>query len=408
MTKRALVLSGGGSKGAYEVGVMLALRKINVGYQIVTGTSVGALNGLFAVQRDIYQAYNLWKSINFSTVYNKDLFEEYQGNDFEIYKKYAKAIVNDGGASIEGLEKNLNRLFSPGKFYGSNIDYGLVTYNLSKRKPLYLTKKDLPQEKIKDYVIASATCFPAFKPKEIDGNLYIDGGYYDNLPINLAIDLGADEVIAVDLRAIGFKKKLKDEKVKVTTIVPRNKIVSFLVFDKDLSQQAINFGYNDTLKTFGKFDGNRFTFKKKQLKKAYKKYYRPLTKQMRRLEVEDPLIYKVVSNTFYKKLLKDDYNAFVNVVEQAGLIFEFQEDEVYTFRQYNRMLKKNLSQVKSASIRSLLKNIKDKKFINTINRKTITKLFYEIIRTKNINSVSKLIPIFPSEFLVAMYLNIIR
>jgi len=38
MTKRALVLSGGGSKGAYEVGVMLALKKLNIEYQIVTGT----------------------------------------------------------------------------------------------------------------------------------------------------------------------------------------------------------------------------------------------------------------------------------------------------------------------------------------------------------------------------------
>lgn len=408
MTKKALVLSGGGSKGAYEVGVMLALRKLNMEYQIVTGTSVGALNGLFAVQRDIYQAYNLWKSISFSTVYNKDLFEKHVGNNFEIYKKYAKTIVKDGGVEISGLEATLDRLFNPSKFYGSKIDYGLVTYNLTRKKPVFLTKKDLPQEKIKDYVIASATCFPAFKPKKIGGNLYIDGGYYDNLPINLAIEMGADEIIAVDLRAVGFKKKINEDGIEITYISPRNKIVPFLIFDKDLSSEALTFGYNDTLKTFGKFDGNKFTFKKKQLKKAYKKYNKPLIKQMKRLEIEDKLIYKVVSKTFYKRLLKDNYEAFVNVVEQAGTIFEFKEDEVYTFKRYNKKLKKELSKVKAASIRTLVKNISSKKFINTINRKTITKLFYDVIKTKNINAVSKLIPIFPSEFLVALYFNVIK
>jgi len=407
MTKRALVLSGGGSKGAYEVGVMLALRKLNIEYQIVTGTSVGALNGIFAVQKNICQAYNLWKSIDFSTVYDENVFEKYSGNDYDVYKKYAKKIVKEGGVDIPGLEKNFDRLFRPDKFYGSNIDYGLVTYNLSKREPVYLTKKELPQEKIKDYVIASATCFPAFKPKKIGNQLYIDGGYYDNLPINLATKLGADEIIAVDLRAIGFKKMM-EQKVPTIYISPRNKIVSFLVFDKDLSTQALNFGYNDTLKTFNKLDGNKFTFKFKHLKRGYRKYIKPLKKQLKKLEVEDEFIYKIVSKTFYKKILKNDYEDFINVVETAGFIFELKEDEVYSIRKYNKLLKKELLITKKASIRRVIKNISDKKFVRTINKKTITKLFYEVIKEKNINSVSKLIPIFPNEFLVAMYLNILK
>ena len=49
---RAVVLSGGGSKGAYEMGVWKALRKLHISYDIVTGTSVGALNAAFMVQKD--------------------------------------------------------------------------------------------------------------------------------------------------------------------------------------------------------------------------------------------------------------------------------------------------------------------------------------------------------------------
>jgi len=75
---------------------------------------------------------------------------------------------------------------------------------------------------------------------------------------------------------------------------------------------------------------------------------------------------------------------------------------------YLLKLKKELESIKAASIRTIIKNIADKKFIKTINRKTITKLFYEVIKTKKINSVSKLIPLFPSEFLVGMYLSIVK
>ena len=52
MSKLGLVLSGGGSKGAYEIGVYKALKKLHKNIDIVTGTSIGAINGLFIVQKD--------------------------------------------------------------------------------------------------------------------------------------------------------------------------------------------------------------------------------------------------------------------------------------------------------------------------------------------------------------------
>ena len=49
--KRAVVLSGGGSKGSYEIGVWKALRRLHIKYDIVTGTSIGALNGALMTQK---------------------------------------------------------------------------------------------------------------------------------------------------------------------------------------------------------------------------------------------------------------------------------------------------------------------------------------------------------------------
>ena len=58
--KYGLVLSGGGSKGAYESGCMKALQELGYHFDIVTGTSIGALNGLLVAQEDYQKLYELW------------------------------------------------------------------------------------------------------------------------------------------------------------------------------------------------------------------------------------------------------------------------------------------------------------------------------------------------------------
>ena len=252
MTKLGLVLSGGGAKGAYEIGVYKALKKLNKSIDIVTGTSIGAINGMFVAQKDLKGALKLWKNMSFKTIYDEEEFPLMEDEALtKIYIQYAKNFINEGGLDIYKMKNIFDKYFKPHKFYSSNIDYGLVTYNFSQNKPVLKTKKDLPKEQVKDYILASASCYPAFKPYLINDEMYIDGGYYDNLPINLAIDMGATEIIAVDLRAIGFKKNVKDKTVDITYIAPRNKIGSFLVFDKNQAKKSIKLGYNDTMKTYG-------------------------------------------------------------------------------------------------------------------------------------------------------------
>ena len=53
---KALVLSGGGSKGAYQIGAWKALKKLHIKFDIVTGTSVGALNGALVTQKSYRKA----------------------------------------------------------------------------------------------------------------------------------------------------------------------------------------------------------------------------------------------------------------------------------------------------------------------------------------------------------------
>ena len=208
----AVVLSGGGAKGAYEVGVWKALRRLNIKYKIVTGTSIGALNGMMMVQKDFYKCLRLWKSISYDMLY--DNFSKIN-NQKEMYLTYFNKII-DGGIGTEKIEKIIENNYQSNKLYNSKIQFGVVAYNITTRKVVYATKKNTQPNKLKKYILASATCFPVFKPTKIGSDTLIDGGYYDNLPINLAIDLGATEIIAVDLGSIGFRKRVRNKGIKIT------------------------------------------------------------------------------------------------------------------------------------------------------------------------------------------------
>ena len=382
--KVAFVLSGGGAVGAYEIGVWKALRKLGYHFDIVTGTSVGALNGIMVVQKDFHKAYKIWSNITYNDISKLD------GNlsQKEIYQKYAQEIIFKGGLKPEMLENLLAKVYDQRKFYTSNIDYGLITFNLSTMKPELKRKKDIPKEKLVDYAIASATCFPAFKIKNIEGQKFIDGGYFDNLPINLAIDMGATEIIAVDLGEVGLKQKTKKFAGSITIIKPHNKLLSMLEFDYHKTRPAIAFGYNDTLKQFGKLEGEKFTFKKKQLLNNSLKYLKKYNHYLKSFKL--------------KEITKEEFN---KLVEETGLTFNLDETKIYRISKFNHLLIRRLYNIEAIDIKEL---IKDKKKIPGIfDRQKIVKTIYEIIfkeEHKKTNII--LATLFRKEFYMALYLRL--
>lgn len=411
MTKLGLVLSGGGSKGAYEIGVYKALKKLKKEINIVTGTSVGAINGVFVAQNDLKGSLNFWDHVTFKNIYDENEFPQVEDEKLsKIYLQYAKSFINEGGLDIYKMKNIFDDYFKPSKFFNSNINYGLVTYNFTSKKPVLKTKQELTKNNIKDYVLASASCYPAFKPYLIDNEMYIDGGYYDNLPINLAIDLGATEIIAVDLRAIGFKKIIKDKSVDITYITPRNKIGSFLVFDKMQARKAIKLGYNDTMKTFGKLEGNKYTFRKYNLIKNYNKYIDNFETTLKELfkNSDNKILNKIFQTDIFKDILNNKtlYNNFNNLIEEAGKIFNFDESNIYNIKSYNKGLLTALSNVEAIELEEISIQIKNKNLEGLIDRRKIVKYFYNQIEKKQISF--KFVVPFINEFLVALYIYIIK
>lgn len=402
---KAVVLSGGGAKGAYEVGVWKALRELEYSYDIVTGTSIGSVNGLFMVQNDYYKCFLLWYYANYDMLYNEKIDDDLE--DFEVYKQYVKNFIEKGGMSTSKMAKLLDKVVKFNKFKKSKVDYGIVTYNLTKMKPVIKTKKDFTETDLKNYVLASCTCYPAFQKLEIDGNHYIDGGYYDNMPINLAIDMGATEILAVDLNAIGIQRKPKDKKVKITYIKPRNDIGSFLVFSKENARRAMKLGYNDTMKTFGKLDGDKFTFKHKHLiynyeyiKDNFIKTLNKITKNKKFIIVNRNLNYIKSLDTLPKKINE--------IIEYLGEVFDMDEADIHKIYKFNSHIKKELKTIETYSKDYIYRCLKETKLQKLVNSKMIIKYIYDLLEHNKITEVIAISNIFAREFNAALYLHSIK
>ncbi|MCI8484239.1 MAG: patatin-like phospholipase family protein [Lachnospiraceae bacterium] len=261
--RRGIALCGGGTKGAYELGVWKALRELEIEYHIVTGTSIGSINGALMVSEDYELACELWRTIRLEDVMleglNLTTTIEGMYNQREAIRPFLKKYVKNKGADISPFLTFIDRMIDEEKVRASHIDYGLVTVQLSSMKGLELTKEEIPQGKLKDFIMASSSIFPIFPMQKIDGDTYLDGCYYDNLPIDLALKMGADEVIAVDLHASPSHPNYIN-KPYVTYITPSRSLGTMMNFERQILDDNIELGYWDAMKVFGCITGKSYRF----------------------------------------------------------------------------------------------------------------------------------------------------
>lgn len=273
MIKRGLVFGGGGSRGAYQVGVWRALRELNIDIDIVTGTSIGALNGALVVQDDFDACVKLWDNMKYEEVLSsikQEDFNTFSGTR-QAFFNFLKGVVADGGLDITPLENTVRQMLDEDKVRNSKIDFGLVTVEYPSMIEIALSKAQIPQGKMADYLLASAACYPAFKSRDIDNVKYVDGGYKNNLPIDMAVEMGANEIIAVDLEAVGKYTEPSYKDVPVRYIKSYWNLGMFLSFDKDRLKRNTELGYLDVLRSYRMIDGTTYSFVKGEKEKLYER-----------------------------------------------------------------------------------------------------------------------------------------
>lgn len=192
---RALVLSGGGNRGAIQVGALRALLERSFTPDLIVGCSAGALNAAYMARE-------------FSLAQSEKLLD--------VWRNTTKEDVYPGG-QLQVLWRILRRqdsLYDNSNFYAflqrNGTDPALTFGDLPGKIPLFITATHLkserlhvfgehPGDRVLDALMASTALPPVHPPWVVDGERYIDGGTVTPLPLRVAIDKGATEIYALHI-----------------------------------------------------------------------------------------------------------------------------------------------------------------------------------------------------------------
>lgn len=185
---RALVLSGGGSKGAYQVGALkYLLGELENKYDVLCGVSVGAINCAFISQFFIGQEkecsdklYDLWSNLNTEKIYVRWF-------PFGAWHSLWRSSFYDSTPLYSLVHSNvsLEKIRETGK----KVSVGAVSLTSGK-----YTVFNQDHDNFVDAVVASASFPGMLTPIKIGDHLWTDGGVKEISPVKTAIDLGATDI----------------------------------------------------------------------------------------------------------------------------------------------------------------------------------------------------------------------
>lgn len=257
-----LVLEGGGAKGAYQIGVWKALLEHGVKIKGVSGVSVGALNGALMCMGDYEQAKDLWSNLDYSSIMNIDsnqvdklLSHHIKDLKFSELRKDVVHILKDKGIDIKPLKELIDKWVDEDKIRKSDIEFIFGTFLVSKLKEVEISTKQPEDENLKDFLLASAS-LPAFRNERLNGQKYLDGGIFNNVPIDMLINRGYKDIIVIRIYGLGLEKPIKIPKdVNLIEIAPRINLGGILEFDPAKIRRNINVGYYDGLRCLRSLQG---------------------------------------------------------------------------------------------------------------------------------------------------------
>ncbi len=271
--KIGLVFSGGGAKGAYEIGVWKALVELGLDQyvKVVSGTSVGALNAVLFIAGDINKAEKLWQNIS-SEVIVKPNVEYLNSNLFPFVDKLMLPQLK---STKNYLQSVMRKYISLGmitqselkKMIEENIDFISLqntdticyacAFNIKQNKPEYFKLNKVGKDKTIQLLLASTAMPLVFDKVEVDGNEYYDGGipYFGaNTPISPVVVDNCDLVISVTTNQWGdfWGKEQAFTNTEIWRIIPQEDQWGFIDgtfdFNPDNINKRIIQGYNEGIK----------------------------------------------------------------------------------------------------------------------------------------------------------------
>ena len=209
--KTALVLSGGGARGLGHIGVLKALEEGGYQPDLIVGTSMGAIiGGLYACGVPVDQIEKKVREIDFNTLLSD---HNYKGIELASQK-----LVDFPALMRMDIDKNLNLNFPKYLFTTQTIQDELMPYTIAGQYysngnfdslaiPLRIVATDIRSGQSVVFqkgniarLMAASSAMPfLFSPVELDSMNLVDGGLTNNVPCDVAQEMGADFIITSDL-----------------------------------------------------------------------------------------------------------------------------------------------------------------------------------------------------------------
>lgn len=426
--KRSIALGAGGARGAYQIGTWKALRELGVDYDIVVGSSIGSVNGVAMVQDDYDLALDLWKNISVDKIFAGDVDLDFEPQDIigstEKLVSLLIKILTNKGLDISPFLDLLNDIVDEDKVRASAREFGIVALRVPLIKGMEITKEKMKVGYMAKYILASSSAFPVFPVCEVDGNKYIDGGYYDSLPINFARNLGAEEVVAIDVSlSTTHEEELSSN--DVIYIKSAWSLGPFLDFDNESIMRNMDLGYNDTMKAYGKYRGFRYTFLLND-EESFNDVALALKKGIEKVDHEMNLQkYKRIRNILNSKNLLDyiakytdnkelsPYEYLLRAEEICAELFTQNPQEIYDFISLKDQLMSHFNNPRKVDYEKIFNNLSSimsimelYEYIKQIsNEEIIASILYKLLDGQDIVSeMAKIAIIAPEAVISGLYL----
>lgn len=352
-----LVLGGGGSKGCYHVGVWTAFNEQGLFFDAVSGTSIGALVGIFYPGNHIEPVTDFVMDMQPTNI-AEDL--PYYPQTLKQTIRGSRTILNfvirykDSRMDIRPLREHFRAMFDYDTFKASPVRFACMSYNDTKKEAHPFYKGEITAENVEDIVMASSACYPAFPKVVIDGDEYVDGMYADNVPIELLQSIlpCAAWTAVVDLHDPGepVPPALKEDMFYIQPLLqPGNP----LDFSTQHAERLYAQGYLETMKYLGKYPGHLYTFRTedKPLMDIVEDYIGAQLTQMKIILPKS----ENLTNALYRGVLgyvppempnhfQENYE-FGQMVEALALMAKVNPIALYDYRDFLEKIIENLESV---------------------------------------------------------------
>lgn len=236
-----IALSGGGAKGFAHLGVLQALKEYGIEPDIIAGTSAGALAGVL---------YADGHSPN-------DILSFFQGKEFRDFAAFS--IPQGGLFKSAKFHSFLKRYLHAKSFEELNIPLKIVATNIEQGLSVTFSSGPLISA-----VVASCSYPVVFKPVEIEGRHFVDGGVFKNFPVSI-IREDCVKVIGVNVSPLTVQKyknsllyvversfhymslaNTVEDRLLCDVLIESTRVSKFSTFTLDHSQEIFDIGYEIT------------------------------------------------------------------------------------------------------------------------------------------------------------------